>query len=98
MGDAAHGAVFLDDRLLLPDAEDQPRVRPEEAVPRPFLSPFHALQQEDVGAVGQFHQGRDGGFRIGEDLPADGDQVSLSGASGEGLKIWIVHGSFFLKV
>ena len=84
--------------LFFPDPEDQPRVGAEEAVPRPFLTTLDALQEEDMGAVSQFHQGCDGGFRIGEDLPKDGDQIALAGPPGEGLKIGIVHGSFLLRV
>ena len=89
-----HRMVFLDNDLFPPDAADDPRVRPEEAIPPPFLAPLHALQQKEMGAVGKLHEGRDGRFRVGEDLPADGDQVSFSRQFSECFKIRCVHGRF----
>ncbi len=98
MGAPLHRAVFLDDDLIAPDAEDGQQVRPEEAVPPPFLPSLHALQQKEMGTVRQFHEGRDGGFRIGEDLPIDGDQVSLFCQFGECFKVRMYTWSIPLSV
>ncbi len=91
-----HRTVFLDDDLVIPHAEGRPQVRPEKAVPPPFLAPLHAFQQEKMGAVGQFHEGRDGGFHIGEDLPEDGDHVSLFCQVCERFKVRSIHGRFLI--
>ena len=90
----ADRAVFLDEDLAAPHAEDRQEVRPEEAVPPPFFPSLHALQQEEMGALRQFHEGRDGGFRIGEDLPKDGDQVSLLCQLGKRFEVRCIHGLF----
>ena len=53
-----------------------------------------------MAALGQFHEGRDGGLRIGDDLPKDGDQISFfaifENASKSGA--YMVYSSFLVRV
>lgn len=98
MGDGFCFAVFFHQDLRSPDAQDLPGIGTEEGIAAPFLSALDALQEKDGRAVLQFHQGRDRGFRVRQDLAIDRDEVSLPGQSPEGLKIRIMHGSVSFPV
>ena len=54
-----------------------------------------ARERENLKAkIRQFHEGGDGGFRIGEDFPEEGDQVPLLCQLGKRFEVRCVHGLF----
>ncbi len=94
VGEPADRAVLLDDDIAALHAEDRHDVRPEEAVAPPFFPSLHALQKEEMRALRQLHEGGDGGFRIGDDLPKDGDQVALLCQFRKCFEVRCIHGLF----
>ena len=78
MGPSADQSIFLNQDLLTPDRKDALRVGSQERVAAPFFPSFQAFQEEMVGGAAQFLEEGHRGFQVAEDLPINGDQVSLS--------------------
>jgi hypothetical protein len=84
-------AIVLDFHLLPPDAENNVRVGAEEGIPSPFLASFHALKKKNMRFSCELAQRRYGRLHISQDLPVNGDQISLSGQFFECFQVRIVH-------
>jgi hypothetical protein len=70
LGVEARGAVDL--RLVAVGAPDQVRLQADEGIAAADRAALHRFQQEAVGtAVGQLHEGRNGGLQVGDDLRVD---------------------------